>query len=376
MGPDRREAPRPARAVGSEPRGARHPPAPAANGRSATGGRTCTKTADGGEPRSVALASALRVRVQPGHAVGYLREIPRYGAAVVRRLRRRSASNFQLAFVFLGPAQRQALSHVYGFCRVVDDIVDDREDTPVGEATARAELDRWRAEVAAMFDGRSSALTTALGRRLAGVIVSYQLPREAFDAIIDGVSMDLDHRTYADLGMLEQYCYRVASCVGLLCLGIFGDQSPGARTYAHHLGLALQYTNILRDVGEDAARGRVYLPEDLLARYGLTPADILSGAGGTRFLDAADEFADIAQREYDQAWRAFDAVEHQRALLPAEVMGRTYHAILQKMRRRDYDVREQRTSLRRRDKLRVAAWTVARMNLLAAIGSAVPSRRL
>lgn len=304
-----------------------------------------------------------------------LRDIPRYGAAVVRRLRKRSSSNFQFAFLFLGPEQRDALKQVYGFCRVVDDIVDEREDGPAGVTAARADLDVWRDEIAAIYDGRSTELTTSLGRQLVETARRFNLPRQAFDEIIDGVAMDLEHHTYADLAMLEQYCYRVASCVGLLCLGIFGDQSPAAQTYARHLGLALQYTNILRDVGEDAQRGRVYLPGDLLARYGLSADDILSGRGGVRFLDAADEFADIAQREYDAAWKVFDEVEHQRALLPAEVMGRTYHAILEKIRRRDYDVLAQRTSLRRRDKLRVAAWTVARTNLLAAIGHGIASRR-
>src|SRR5690606_12586177 len=133
------------------------------------------------------------------------------------------------------------------------------------------------------------------------------------------------------------YCYRVASCVGFLCIAIFGDQSPAARRYAEHLGLALQYTNILRDVAEDAARGRVYLPQSLLQRHGMTTEDILSQRYDGRFVGLASDFADAAEREYRRAWEILREADV-RALLPAEVMGRTYYRILQEIRVRNFNV--------------------------------------
>ncbi len=306
----------------------------------------------------------------------HLRDISRYSVAAVRRLRQRSSSNFKIAFVFLRSDQRLALEQVYGFCRVVDDIVDERAPGPQGEQEARDALDGWRREVEAIFrDGPSIDLATRLGPSLREARIAFDLPRPAFDAIIDGVAMDLEQTTYADQDKLAAYCHRVASCVGLLCIAIFGDQCPAAQDYARHLGLALQYTNILRDVGEDAARGRVYLPLDLLERHGLGAADILRQRYDHRFLGAANEFADVAQREYEAAWTAFAEIQDPRTLLSAEIMGRTYHAILKRIQGEDYNVFAQRTSLRRRDKLRVAAWTIARTNLMSSLASTGGPRR-
>ena len=152
----------------------------------------------------------------------------------------------------------------------------------------------------------------------------------------------------------------MASCVGLLCVPIFGDDSEAARTYARHLGLALQYTNILRDVNEDASRGRVYLPTAILAQHGLGAPDILRGDYDARFIGAAAQFAAVAEREYDLAWRHLRMVEAPIKLVPAEVMGRTYYELLRKIRRVNFDVFLHRASLRRRAKLRVAALTIAR----------------
>lgn len=287
------------------------------------------------------------------------------GKAVWLRLSQRSSSNFKFAFLFLRPHQREALEQVYDFCRIVDDIVDERAPGPQGVSEAEAGLDLWREEVERIYDSAATP-TTDLGRALVRSVRSFNLPRDAFDEIIEGCAMDLQQDRYPTEQQLELYCYRVASCVGLLCVGIFGDQGDAANRYAHHLGLALQYTNILRDVAEDALRGRVYLPLDLLAKHGVGEADILESCYDDRFIAAADAFASKAQAEYELARAAFDQVEHPRALLPAEIMGRTYHAILEEIRERRYDVFVQRASLRRRDKLRVAAVALARTNLQAA----------
>lgn len=284
-------------------------------------------------------------------------------ASLVRRLGARSSSNFKFAFLFLSAEQRAALTHVYEFCRIVDDIVDDRPPGPEGRAQAEEGLAGWSAEIERIYSGSSAESEHELGPILAETIERFDLPRYAFDEIIAGCAMDLDITTYPDLAALERYCYRVASCVGILCIGIFGDASEPAQRYAQHLGLALQYTNILRDIGEDAARERVYLPIDLLERHGLREQDALRGTYDARFLAMAEEFADIAEAEYQRAWAALAEIHDLRPLLPAEIMGRTYHELLIELRHRNYDVFTHRASLRRRDKLRVAAISLALTSL-------------
>ncbi len=298
---------------------------------------------------------------------------------LVRRLSARSSSNFKFAFLFLSAEQRAALTHVYEFCRVVDDIVDERPPGPEGRAEAEAGLALWSLEIERIYsgaptqrasgdsarsgDGSNEEPELELGQILAETIARFDLPRYAFDEIIAGCAMDLDITTYPDLPALERYCYRVASCVGILCIGIFGNASEPAQRYAKHLGLALQYTNILRDIGEDAARERVYLPIDLLERHGLGERDALRCVYDGRFLAMAEEFADIAESEYQKAWAALAEIHDLRPLLPAEIMGRTYHELLAELRHRNYDVFTHRASLRRRDKLRVAAISLALTSL-------------
>jgi 15-cis-phytoene synthase len=291
-----------------------------------------------------------------------LRKLAEQAQGVVRRLGSRSSSNFKFAFLFLNPTQREGLTRVYEFCRVVDDIVDERPPGPEGRAEAEDGLAQWSAEIARIYDP-AALPSTDFGQQLAETIELFSLPRYAFDEIIAGCAMDLDITTYATLSGLELYCYRVASCVGILCIGIFGDQSEIAQRYAKHLGLALQYTNILRDIGEDAARGRVYLPIDLLARHGLTEQDMLECRYDARFLAMAREFADIAESQYQQAWAELADIADRRPLLPAEIMGRTYYQLLGEIRAHRYNVFTYRATLRRRDKLKVAGVSLAKTAL-------------
>ncbi len=291
-----------------------------------------------------------------------VRSLPGRGAAIVRRLTQRSASNFRFAFLFLGTEQRDALKLVYEYCRVVDDIVDEREPGPEGDARARNQLAEWSREVARIFRDpytEGDPPRTELGRGLQRTHKLFAYPREAFDEILAGVAMDLEKTTYESMEDLRLYCFRVASCVGFLCIAIFGEQGAAAREYAEHLGLALQYTNILRDIAEDAVRQRVYLPKELLDRHGLSRQDILDCRYDGRFVAAASDFAAAAEREYQAAWRLLPSI-NQRTLLPAEIMGRTYYEILREIRTRNYNVFTRRASLRRRDKLRIAALAIAR----------------
>jgi len=284
---------------------------------------------------------------------------------LLRRLTERSSSNFKFAFLFLGQDRAEGLRLVYEFCRVVDDIVDEREPGPAGVAKARLQLGEWSREIARIYGDpyfEDDPPHTELGRGLLRTHQLFDYPREAFDEIIAGVAMDLDRDRYEDLEDLRLYCYRVASCVGFLCLALFGDQGEAARRYGEHLGLALQYTNILRDVAEDAARGRIYLPRELLRRHGLHDDDILQQRYDDRFVAMASDFHDAAEREYRRAWEALRQADA-RALLPAEIMGRTYHRILGEIRARNFNVFTRRPALRRRDKLEVAARAIARSAL-------------
>jgi phytoene synthase len=188
----------------------------------------------------------------------------------------RSGSSFYYSFRFLQPARRQAITALYAFCREVDDAVDECSDAGV----AAAKLGWWRGEVAALNAGQPTHPVT---RALATAATRFSLPQEQLQEIIDGMAMDLHQFRYADFKSLHLYCYRVAAVVGLLAAEIFGYRDRRTLKYAHDLGIAFQLTNIIRDVGEDARRGRIYLPANELARFGVAEADILQSRSSDGF---------------------------------------------------------------------------------------------
>ena len=232
-----------------------------------------------------------------------------------------SGSSFYYSFLFLEPRRRRAITALYAFCREVDDVVDECPDAGL----ARTKLDWWRGELAALYTGRPSHPVT---QALAGSLKEFHLPQEQLLEIIDGMEMDLDHTRYADFKALHLYCYRVASVVGLLAAEIFGYTDRQTLKYAHDLGLAFQLTNIIRDVGEDARRGRIYLPQDELARF--------------RKLMAFQ--VERAEASYRQAFSQLPAADRkaQRAGL---IMSAIYRATLDEIVRDDYRVLHQRISL-------------------------------
>src|SRR4051794_15486469 len=177
-------------------------------------------------------------------------------------------TNFYYSFLVLPSEKRRAIVAVWDFCRAVDDAVDEAE----GPVAAAKEIARWRVELTNVFDGH--AAQTAQGQTLAPFIREFNLPRSAFEALIEGVEMDLGSRRYESFEDLYEYCIRVASAVGLICLEIFGYGDPRSRQYAIDLGVALQLTNILRDVPEDLRRGRVYIPLEDLRRHGCSEDDL------------------------------------------------------------------------------------------------------
>ncbi len=246
------------------------------------------------------------------------------------------ATNFYYSFLVLPAAKRDAIVAVWDFCRAVDDAVDEAQAEEVPR-----QVILWREEVAACFEGRTPA--TPQGRALAPLVKGFNLPRQAFDALVEGVAMDVGHRRYETFEELYEYCIRVASAVGLMCLEIFGYEDPRSRQYATDLGVALQLTNILRDVGEDLGRGRVYLPQEDLRRFGVTEDDLTQASAGARggmtsSVRSLLRYQGVRARDYYV--RAANALPSgdARRLVAAEIMGAIYFAILEKIERMDYDV--------------------------------------
>ena len=265
-------------------------------------------------------------------------------------LTRRASSNFYWGFRLLPHERRRALCAVYAFCRAADDIADDG-----APRDATRLLGRWREELDAVYAGGPRH---PIGVALADTVARFAVPREHFDAVVDGVEMDLRRTRYARWdGDLAEYCYRVASAVGLIAIEIFGYSNPSARDYAVNLGLAFQLTNILRDVAEDAARGRIYLPLEDLARFGCAEADLFDGRCTEEFRRLM-AFECARAGEYYGRARFSLAEEDRPSLAAAEAMRLIYEQLLRRVMFRRYDVFGPRVQLTRAEKtaLAIAAW--------------------
>jgi 15-cis-phytoene synthase len=271
---------------------------------------------------------------------------------------RRAASNFYYAFMLLPLERRRALHAVYAFCRFVDDIAD---DDSVREPAAM--LARWREELDKVYAGTA---TRPVSRALADNVHRFNIPRRYFEEVIDGVEMDLTRRRYASFNELSLYCRRVASAVGLICIEIFGYTNPSTRVYAEQLGLAFQMTNILRDVREDAERGRIYLPLEDLRRFAVDEDEILGAKYSPRFRALMEFEADRAREFYRAAERAL-APEDRPSMLAAEGMRLIYSALLDQITRADYQVFDRRQRLSTPHKLCLVgrAWAGARLSRAA-----------
>lgn len=258
----------------------------------------------------------------------------------------KSGSSFYYSFLFLPPLKRRAITALYAFCREVDDVADECHDI----AIARTKLAWWRNEVSNIFAGRPEH---PVGQALAPLVRVFGLPATEFDEIITGMEMDLTQSRYADFDQLQLYCHRVAGVVGLLSARIFGYQDARTEAYAHNLGLAFQLTNIIRDVGEDARRDRIYLPLDELARFGVSEADILHGRETENFSQLMAFQGERANRYYAQAFAELPAADrkNQRTGL---IMAAIYHTVLDEVRQDGYHVLNQRISLTPLRKLWIA----------------------
>lgn len=252
--------------------------------------------------------------------------------ALCQSITRRSASNLALAFILLPPARRRAMAALYAFCRQVDDVADDPAVPP---AERRRALAAWRADLRRAAAGETPRLPVL--RELQVHLVTYQLPLDLFDEVLAGCEMDLELSRYPDWPELDLYCHRVAAAVGLLSIRIFGCRHPHSADYAEALGRAFQLTNILRDVREDAARGRIYLPQTELARHGVTEAEILEGRYSARFRALAESVAARARAYYARAAARLPA-DDRRALIAAELMGAVYWNLLRRLAAQGFDV--------------------------------------
>ncbi|MGH7896123.1 MAG: presqualene diphosphate synthase HpnD [Candidatus Binatia bacterium] len=272
---------------------------------------------------------------------------------------RRAASNFYWGFRLLTTERRRGLTAVYAFCRAADDIADEPD---LRKDPARL-IARWREELHAAYDG---VPRHPIGVALADTVERFAIPRVHFDAVVDGVEMDLRRTRYARWeGDLAEYCYRVAAAVGLIAIEIFGYTNPSARDYAVNLGLAFQLTNILRDVAEDAARGRIYLPQEDLARFGCPEEDVLAGRCTDAFRRVM-AFECARAGEYYGRARFSLAEEDRPTLAAAEAMRLIYEQLLRRVMFRRYDVFGEKVRLTGAEKagLAVAAWARPHLSFL------------
>jgi len=265
--------------------------------------------------------------------------------SVCRALTKASRSNFTYAFLFLPRPQREALYAIYAFCRTTDDLVDEADGSAVGERLAA-----WRKELEAAVRGQASHPVT---RRLGEIIQSYRIPPHYFQELVDGMEMDLVKSRYASFAELAEYCHRVAGVVGLMCVEVFGYSRPETREYAERLGTAFQLTNILRDLRPDADRGRLYLPLEDLARFGVAEADILAGRLTPPFRRLMRFEVERARGFYAAADAALPAVDRP-GMLPARIMSAIYRRLLERIEATGYDVFSRRIHLSRPHRLALA----------------------
>jgi phytoene synthase len=249
----------------------------------------------------------------------------------------KSGSSFYYAFLFLPAERRRAITALYAFCREVDDTVDESTD----DGLARIKLAWWRTEIANTYAGKP---THPVGLALQPHLRTYNLEEKHMQAIIDGMEMDLDQTRYLDYPGLQKYCWHVASVVGILSASIFGATRPETLQYAEKLGLAFQLTNIIRDVGEDARKGRIYLPVNELQQFGVTAADLLNAKHSEPFEQLMRFQAKRAQEAYDAAFALLPDADR-RAQRPGLMMAAIYRTLLDEIEADGYHVLNQRISL-------------------------------
>ena len=264
-----------------------------------------------------------------------------------------SGSSFYYSFLFLPPERRRAITALYAFCREVDDVVDECTDTGV----AQTKLVWWRQELARLYAGQPQH---PVARALAPALEPFGIKRAYLEEIIDGMQMDLSQNRYLDFAALEQYCHRVAGVVGLLAASIFGYRDERTLSYAHTLGIAFQLTNIVRDVGEDSRKGRIYLPLDELRQFKVSAADILHARQTEDFVRLMAFQIERAERYYAEAFAQLPQADR-KAQRPGLIMAAIYRTLLREIEHGGCKVLTQRTALTPLRKLWIAwkTWMTA-----------------
>jgi len=250
---------------------------------------------------------------------------------------KKSGSNFYYSFLFLPKAQRRAIYTVYAFCRLVDDAV----DSHTSRAKAAEELSNWRKELDLCYHSQPKH---PLSLELQPVVRQYEIPQEYFQELLNGVEMDLIKNRYATFSELTEYCFRVASVIGLICIRIFGCDTKTVSEHAIHQGMAFQLTNILRDLGTDAGRGRIYLPLDDMVRFKYSEADLLKSTYNPAFVELMRFQAQRARKYFEKA-KSLIPREARHALVASEIMGTVYENLLNEIEKRQYRVFDERISL-------------------------------
>jgi phytoene synthase len=261
----------------------------------------------------------------------------------------KSGSSFYYAFLFLPPPRRAAITAFYAFCREVDDVVDEVHDLSI----AATKLAWWRKEVATSFGGQPSHPAM---KALMPHVSAFDIRAEHLAAVIDGCQMDLEQSRYLDYPGLARYCHLVAGVVGEVASGIFGRTQPATVQYAHKLGLAMQLTNIIRDVGDDARRGRIYLPVSELQQFDVKAQEVLNRGYSDRFTALMRFQAERAHRCYDEAFALLPDVDR-RSQKPGVMMANIYRTLLREIEAGNFQVLHQRTSLTPLRKLWIALRT-------------------
>ena len=252
-----------------------------------------------------------------------------------------SGSSFYYSFLYLPLEKRRAITALYAFCREVDDVVDECTDPTV----ATAKLAWWRQEVGSIFSKEQGVNPShPVTKALAGVAPSFNLTAERLNEIIDGMEMDLNYNRYTDFNTLRRYCYHVASVVGLCSVEIFGYRNVTTLKYAEDLGLAFQLTNIIRDVGEDARRDRIYLPQEDLVRFGVSEEDILQSRESDNFKRLMEFQIERAESYYESAFAALSD-EDRKSQLSGIIMASIYRTLLQEIKKDGCHVMQHRISL-------------------------------
>ncbi|MCL4551542.1 MAG: presqualene diphosphate synthase HpnD [Bacteroidetes bacterium] len=274
-----------------------------------------------------------------------------------KQIAKESKSSFYYAFSLLKQPKRDAMNTVYAFCRKTDDIIDEGSDT---DDLKYEKLRRWRIELEKSLRGTSEY---PLLNKLSAIIKQFNIPLEPFFELIAGMEMDLQRKRYLNFEDLMQYCYLVASTVGLMCIEIFGYKNKSAKDYAVNLGLAMQLTNILRDVKKDSERGRIYLPQKDLTNFDYTENDLMNHKYDPNFVSLMKYEATRAEEFFDKANQSLD-LDDKPAMFPARAMQHIYHKLLTKIETENFDVFSKKIKVGTFDKLYISLGVWAKYNLV------------